>query len=113
MSPLNENIKRLRLQLGLNQVELAARIGVTKQCVSNWESDNVLPSIDMLVKMAEVFGVSTDQLLGRESEHRLDATGLTGEQCSHVRLLIADLKKANQMYTRLCEAGMFDPEDRS
>ena len=97
----------------MSQVDFAKLIGVTKQCVSNWESDNVLPSIDMLVKMADIFGVSTDQLLGRESECTLDATGLTVEQCAHVRLLISDLKRVNQMYARLRENGAFDPEDRS
>ena len=43
---LNENIKQLRLQNGLSQVEFAKIMGVTKQCVSNWENDNVLPSIE-------------------------------------------------------------------
>ena len=50
---LNENIKELRMQCGLNQVEFAQKMNVTKQCVSNWENDNVLPSIEMLVKMAD------------------------------------------------------------
>ena len=50
---LNENIKELRIQRGLNQVEFAQKMNVTKQCVSNWENDNVLPSIEMLLKMAD------------------------------------------------------------
>lgn len=60
---LNENIKRLRISHGMNQVEFARLLGVTKQCVSNWENDNVLPSIDMLTKIADVFKVRTDYLL--------------------------------------------------
>ena len=44
---LNENIRRLRMQYGVNQVEFAKKMNVTKQCVSNWENDNVLPSIEM------------------------------------------------------------------
>ena len=51
---LNENIRRLRMQYGVNQVEFAKKMNVTKQCVSNWENDYVLPSIEMLVKMAEL-----------------------------------------------------------
>ena len=35
----------------MNQVEFARLVGVTKQCVSNRENDNVLPSIEMLVKI--------------------------------------------------------------
>ena len=67
MYSLNENIKRLRLQYGMNQVEFAQKMGVSKQCVSNWENDNVLPSIEMLVKLADYFGVTVDYLLGREN----------------------------------------------
>ena len=62
MFTLNENIKRYRVARGWNQVEFAKLIGVTKQCVSNWENDNVVPSIEMLVKMAELFKISTDEL---------------------------------------------------
>ena len=93
---LNENIRRLRMQYGVNQVEFAKKMNVTKQCVSNWENDNVLPSIEMLVIMAECFSVSTDYLLGRTAEDSIDTEGLTEEQSSHVRMLVADLRKANE-----------------
>ena len=89
---LNENIKQLRLQNGLSQVEFAKIMGVTKQCVSNWENDNVLPSIEMLVKIADYFNVSTDAILGRESKVQLCVDGLTEEQIGHIRLLINDIK---------------------
>ena len=89
---LNENIRNLRLARGMNQVEFGRLLGVTKQCVSNWENDNVLPSIDMLGKLADLFGVSTDFLLGRSSELSLDATGLTEVQIAHIREIINDLK---------------------
>ena len=84
------------MQYGVNQVEFAKKMNVTKQCVSNWENDNVLPSIEMLVKMAEFFSVSTDYLLGRTAEDSIDTEGLTEEQSSHVRMLVADLRKANE-----------------
>ncbi len=93
---LNENIKHLRLARGMNQVEFARHVGVTKQCVSNWENDNVLPSIEMLMKTATVFGVTTDYLLGRTTDAMIDISGLTDEQRGHIALLIEDLKKSNQ-----------------
>ena len=52
---LNDRIKELRQAKRLTQVELANELGLTKQCVSNWENDNVQPSIDMLVKLADNF----------------------------------------------------------
>ena len=45
---LNDRIKELRKAFGVSQVELAKALNVSKQCVSNWENDNVLPSIEML-----------------------------------------------------------------
>ena len=92
---LNENIKRLRTQSGLNQVEFAKRMNVSKQCVSNWENDNVLPSIEMLMKIADFFRVSTDILLGRDTKEIIDANGLTPEQSSHIRFLVKDFVDAN------------------
>ena len=93
---LNENIKDLRLARGLNQVEFAKRLSVTKQCVSNWENDNVLPSIEMLERIADFFSVSTDYLLGRERKLVINAEGLTEEQLTHVQILVDDLRKVNK-----------------
>lgn len=93
---LNDNIKLLRKQLGISQVELAAELNVSKQCVSNWENDNVQPSIEMLVKLADFFNVSTDYLIGRSSKALLDASNLTDAQRAHISLLIKDLNACNQ-----------------
>ena len=92
---LNENIKRLRQARGMNQVELASALGITKQCVSNWENDNIVPSIEMLIKLADIFQVSTDYLLGREERTLLDVSRLTENQISHISLIIDDLSKTN------------------
>ena len=92
---LNENIKIERLSRGLNQVAFAKLLGVTNQCVSNWENDNVLPSIEMLVKIADVLCVSTDHLLGRSTEATVDVSALTDEQRGHVALLVNDLSLCN------------------
>ena len=93
---LNENIKELRLQRGMNQVEFAKHMNVTKQCVSNWENDNVLPSIEMLIRIADFFRVSTDYLLGREVKNVIVTDGLTEEQTAHLRTIVADFCKANE-----------------
>ena len=92
---LNENIRELRIQNGLNQVEFARRMNVTKQCVSNWENDNVQPSIEMLVRIADFFKVSTDQLLGRGGERLISVEGLEEEQIAHLCLLIKDFCRLN------------------
>ena len=94
INPLNENIKNLRQKEGLTQATFANLLGVTKQCVSNWENDNVQPSIDMLVKIADYFRVSSDFLLGREPMETINVDGLTEEQISHIRLIVKDLLSA-------------------
>ena len=110
---LHENIKELRLRYGMNQVEFAEVIGVTKQCVSNWENDNVMPSVEMLIKLSDFFKVSTDYLLGRETGNVLEADGLTPDQAMHIRWIIKDFVAANNRVTVFKKRGFFDPTDRS
>lgn len=88
---LNENIYNLRNIKGWSQVTLANKLSVTKQTVSNWENNNIQPSIDMLVKLSDIFSVSTDYLLGRE-KIRLEIDGLTDTQISHIQEIINDIK---------------------
>lgn len=94
--PLNENIRLLRTNCGMSQVEFARRMGVTKQCVSNWENDNVLPSIEMLCRIADFFNVTTDYILGRNSHSVIDAQGLTEEQYAHIAQLVSDFSRLNE-----------------
>ena len=93
---LNENIRNLRIARGLNQVEFAKVLEVTKQCISNWENDNIGPSVEMLEKIANFFSVSTDYLLGRSERATLDVSSLTPEQISHISLIIRDFEKLNE-----------------
>ncbi len=90
---LSENIKRLRTARGISQVELAEALYVSKQSVSNWENDNIMPSVDMLIKIARFFSVSTDYLLGLDDKEIIDVSGLTAKQISHIKLIIDDIKK--------------------
>lgn len=61
---IGTNIKRLRLEKGLTQEQLAALLCVSAAAVSKWEAKNTYPDITMLVPLAGVFGVSVDALLG-------------------------------------------------
>ena len=92
---LNENIKALRMSRNINQVEFAKHLGVTKQCVSNWENDNVVPSIEMLCKIADFFNVTTDYILGRKEDRTINVSNLTEEQIGHLVYLADNLSKLN------------------
>ena len=88
---LNERIKELRIAMNISQVKLGEELGVSKQCVSNWENDNIQPSIDMLVKIAQFFHVSCDYLLGLSFDRVIDASNLSDEQIAHINALVNDL----------------------
>ena len=88
----DERIKELRRSLGINQVEFGKRLNVTKQCISNWENNNIMPSIDMVIRISNTFSVSADYLLGLSSQQTLYVTGLSAEQILHLQAIVNDLK---------------------
>lgn len=92
---LNEKIKKLRISYNMSQVDLAKHLGVSKQCVSNWENDNVQPSIEMLIKIARFFNVSTDYLLDLDEKDLINVRGLSETEIAHIKLLIQDLINKN------------------
>ena len=64
---LGKRIAQHRKRLGLTQDALAEKLGITAQAVSKWENDQSCPDITMLPRLAEIFGITTDELLGKES----------------------------------------------
>lgn len=91
MYMLNVKIKELRKSYNISQVELAKALGVSKQCVSNWENDNIQPSVEMLIRIANYFHVKTDYLLGLDDKNYLYVSGLTSEQKTHIQQIINDI----------------------
>lgn len=90
-------LSNLRRGSGFTMEQLAKKLGVSKQTISNWENGNIMPSVDAMEKMADFFSVSVDYLLGREEPGNkgvlcLDVTGLTEEEIAHIRLLVDDLR---------------------
>ena len=73
---LNERIRELRTERNITQVALAKELSVSKQSVSNWENDNIQPSIDMLIKIADFFSVSTDYLLGLDNKKYVEISNI-------------------------------------
>ena len=64
---LGKRIASNRKRMHLTQDQLAEQLGVTAQAVSKWENDQSCPDITILPRLAEIFGISTDELLGREA----------------------------------------------
>lgn len=87
-----DRLKKLRELSNLTQNELASKLGVTKQSVSNWENGNILPSIEMLVKIAKLFSVSTDYLLGMKTTSKTKSKEEKTEFINKLLKLIDDFK---------------------
>ena len=77
----------------MTQVQVAQRIGVTASMVSSYETDIRLPSYDVLLRIADVFGVSVDYLLGRQEKRLLDISDLSEEEAAVVCDMVNVLKK--------------------
>ena len=69
---LGKKIKQLRFKAGLTQEQLAEKLGIGAQSVSKWENAVAMPDITTLPLLAEVFGVSIDDLFDLTTEQRLN-----------------------------------------
>lgn len=90
---LGQRINELRIALGWSQVQLAEKLSISKQTVSNWENDNIQPSIEMLVRIAKLFHVSTDYLLGLDNAQTINVDGLPKSFIAHLTQIIEDYKQ--------------------
>lgn len=96
MIRLSMRLKELRREKGLRQAQIAALVGVTKSAVSAWESDIRQPPYDTLIRLADIYGVSTDYLLGRCYDRLLDLSGLTAAEAALICQLVETMKQKNK-----------------
>lgn len=88
-------LKQLRKNRNLTQKELGAYIGLSKAVVSKYENSMGYPTFDVLIKIAEYFGVTTDYLLGFSKGKTIDVSTLTDSQIDTVHRIIAEFNKSN------------------
>lgn len=77
-------IRKLRIERGLTQSELAERLNMTSQAVSKWENETSCPDISQIVPIASVFGVSTDRLFGRGGSDNEEVSRLLEEASARI-----------------------------
>ena len=91
-----EILKNLRLYHNYSQVKLAKDLYVSKQTISNWENNNITPSIDKLKDIAVYFSCSTDYLLELEGDkYAIITRNLTNEQIAHLQKIVHDYELLN------------------
>ncbi len=95
MVDLGTRLKDLRKARGLTQLQVAERVGISKAMVSSYELSVRQPSYDVLIKLAALFGVTTDHLLGLERERFVSVKGLSEEHVQLILSMIAALQNAN------------------
>ncbi len=116
-----ENIRRLRQENNLTQVQLADRLGVSYQAVSRWENETTYPDIELLPLIAAVFGVTVDYLLGGTAEDQrqslrrrwkeLETITESRERVNHLRLMHREFPEDWYLTVRLC-AEVPSPEEK-
>lgn len=71
----NEQIKKLRTQNHLTQDQMAKKLNVTRQAISNWENNRNLPDFEMVILIARIFNISLDELiLGDQKVNKIEKT---------------------------------------
>lgn len=98
MKNITDNIKELRLAKNLTQSELAERIGITKATISAYENGTRFPSYDVLLKIARLFNVTVDYLLGNSlGKDYINVSALDSEQRNLIENLIAHFSFHNYL----------------
>ena len=87
MLAVSENIRRLRRAAGLSQEELAGRLGVSRQSVSLWEQGVTNPTVENIYAMAEVLGVSFNELMAAPADPAPASEGETVTARSYDELM--------------------------
>lgn len=107
---IGDKIKKYRMSIKMTQAEFAERLGVTGASVSAYENGTRQPSYYILVKIANILGVTTDNLLGRDRyiEKTINVSRLTDTQINTLKEIIDTYEKYNKMYEILVEDKKFN-----
>lgn len=89
--------------MNLPQEQLARLLGVDRITISSYESNMRQPSLDTLSRIADVFGVSTDYLLGRTDDLSFDIFDLSVEDTATLYKMASTLAEKNRRIRRLQE----------
>lgn len=92
MVDCSEKLKALREARGFTQLQVANRIGVSKAMISAYETASKAPSIEVLIRLSRLFGVSVDYLVCVDTPKMIDVSGLDDESLSLITALASKMK---------------------
>lgn len=96
ITDLSVRLRQLRLDKRLRQDQVARLVGVSKGAISAYETDIRQPSYDVLIRLANLYRVSADYLLGRTDDRTLDISGLTSREVVMITELVASMSAKNK-----------------
>ena len=97
IAKLSTRLRELRLNKGLRQEQVAKLIGVSKSAISAYENDTKEPSFEILVRLANLYRVSTDYLLGQTNSRSVDLSELSEQEADLVCKLVETLTNNNEI----------------
>lgn len=98
---VGDMLKKLREEKHMGQAQVARLVGVERSSVSLWENNLRQPSYATLVRLANLYGVTTDFLLGRADGRLLDLSGLTTAEATMIAQLVASMTDKNKKMEEL------------
>lgn len=93
MVNMGKKLKQLRQEKNLTQKQIADRIGVAVSAVCSYETGVRYPTYDSLIKLARIFHVTTDYLIGMTENRWIDVKGLDEEEIALIENLVDKLRE--------------------
>lgn len=103
---IGEKIQEIRVEKGLTQERLAEMLDVSRQSVSKWELGQAVPDVDKIVRMSELFDVSTDTILLRNIEK--EAVNHNPLHLGSICLVVKDFEKSAAFYEKFFGVNVSD-----
>lgn len=93
MADIGKRIRQARLNADIVQESLAEQIEVSRTAIAKWESGKSMPTIDNLLRLVEVLGVSVDFLLGLRNMGDLRSLDLSPKAIDYLEMFVCEIKK--------------------
>lgn len=101
IAKFSTRLRELRVSKGLRQEQVAKLIGVNKSAISTYENDSRQPSYEILVRLATLYRVTTDYLLGQSNSRAVDISDLSEQEAALVCEIVETLRKKNEIINNM------------
>lgn len=85
-------LRALRKKKRMTQTQVAKRLNISKASISGYENNVKTPSVDTLIQMSNLYGVSTDYLLGLDNRDMLDVDGISERQKALLEQILLEMR---------------------